>query len=177
MWRRSFVAPRPSTDVLHTEPIDEDVGRGVVADDDHERRVVADRERRRAELKQHAGAANRLRAVERDRVVEPNPAFGGLPEELVDNRELDGRRGGKRFALEVRDAVAGREVEHRVADDAIDARRDLLETLLEFRAQFRNSWRRLLRVQPGLKTRARADSARDRTAHQARHRNEPPPRA
>jgi hypothetical protein len=35
----------------------------------------------------------------------------------------------------VRDAVAGGEIEHGVADDAVDARRDFLEMVLEFRAQ------------------------------------------
>ena len=141
MWRRSFVAVRPSACsrcaiFCHPESIDQDVGGGVVAETHHQHRVVADRKRRRAEIRKHTGAAHGLRAIEHQRIFEADAAFLDLLEQLVDERQLDGGRRRQRRRLEMREPIAGRQVDDRVGHDAIETRRDLFGVVGELLFQF-----------------------------------------
>src|SRR5437667_12684031 len=80
--------PHARSDVVHAEAIDEQVGRGVVAERDHQRRVVANGQRWRSHLVEDAAAADGFRAIERDRFIEPCLYFRGLREQLEHEREL-----------------------------------------------------------------------------------------
>jgi hypothetical protein len=60
-------------------------------------------------------------AVERELLVEIDPLLFGLLEQLVDDGELDRRRGGKCRGVEMSDALAARQIDDGVADDAVHA--------------------------------------------------------
>src|SRR5262245_13618107 len=87
-------------------------------------------------MNQNAAAANGLRPIQHDGLVEADPAFLHLPEKLVDNRQLDARGRRERLVFEVSDAIARCQIDDLVPDDAVDAARNLRQVsgklVLEF---------------------------------------------
>ena len=65
--------------------------------------------------------ADCLTAVERDLLVEIDPLLLSLLEQLVNDGELDRRRGWKRRGVEMTDALGAGQIDDGVADHAVDA--------------------------------------------------------
>jgi hypothetical protein len=93
---RAAIAERrePAVDRAHAaEPIDREVRRGVVAERDHQRERVLERELEPAvEARQHAGSGDLVLVAQRDRRGERDHPRLDLVERLDEHRELDRRR-------------------------------------------------------------------------------------